>query len=61
MVPQHFPELEDQMCGFTIDHIYAKNTKSPDRVDALVWASTELMLMGEAGMPKENATFRYMN
>jgi phage terminase large subunit-like protein len=48
----HFPELEDQMCGFTVDHIYAKNTKSPDRVDALVWALTELMLMGEAGMPK---------
>ncbi len=48
----YFPELEDQMCGFTIDHIYAKNTKSPDRVDALVWALTELMLTGEAGMPK---------
>jgi phage terminase large subunit-like protein len=48
----HFPELEDQMCGFTVDHIYAKNTKSPDRVDALVWALTELMLMGEAGIPK---------
>ena len=48
----HFPELEDQMCGFTVDHIYAKHTKSTDRVDALVWALTELMLMGEAGMPK---------
>lgn len=48
----YFPQLEDQMCGFTIDHIYAKNSKSPDRVDALVWALTELMLVGEAGMPK---------
>jgi phage terminase large subunit-like protein len=48
----HFPELEDQMCGFTVDHIYAKNTKSPDRVDALVWALTELMLVAEAGVPK---------
>jgi len=48
----YFPELEDQMAGFTVDHIYAKNTKSPDRVDALVWALTELMLTGEAGVPK---------
>lgn len=48
----HFPELEDQMCSFTIDHIYTKNAKSPDRVDALVWALTDLMLKGEGGMPK---------
>tara|TARA_R100000426_G_scaffold7301_1_gene8858 strand:- start:10960 stop:12219 length:1260 start_codon:yes stop_codon:yes gene_type:complete len=32
-----FPELEDQMCSFTGD-----NTKSPDRLDALVWGLTEL-------------------
>lgn len=34
-----FAELEDQMCTFTPDNI-AEN--SPDRVDALVWALTEL-------------------
>ena len=31
--------LEDQMCRFTAD---GKMEKSPDRVDALVWALTEL-------------------
>lgn len=35
-----FSELEDQMCAYTPDG-YAG---SPDRVDALVWAITELML-----------------
>ncbi|MFC3051637.1 DNA-packaging protein [Kordiimonas pumila] len=34
-----FPELEDQMCTFT-----GSGTSSPDRVDALVWAVTSLML-----------------
>ena len=33
-----FPDLEDQMCAFTPDM-----TESPDRVDALVWAITDLM------------------
>ena len=32
-----FPELEDQMCSFI-----AGSNKSPDRLDALVWALTEL-------------------
>jgi predicted phage terminase large subunit-like protein len=36
-----FPELEDEMCAFTLEQ-HAQ--KSPDRVDALVWALTELML-----------------
>jgi phage terminase large subunit-like protein len=31
--------LEDQMCRFTAD---GEMEKSPDRVDALVWALTEL-------------------
>jgi predicted phage terminase large subunit-like protein len=35
-----FPELEDQMCSYTPDGYDG----SPDRVDALVWALTELML-----------------
>ncbi len=34
-----FPELEDQLCTFTPDTLV-----SPDRLDALVWAFTELML-----------------
>lgn len=33
------PELEDQLCNFT-----PESTDSPDRLDALVWALTELML-----------------
>jgi len=35
-----FPRLEDQLCAFTADHDGA----SPDRLDALVWALSELML-----------------
>lgn len=37
-----FPTLEDQMCSFTSD--FDRNTAgySPDRVDGLVWALTEL-------------------
>jgi phage terminase large subunit-like protein len=35
----HFPILESQMITFDPD-----KGKSPDRVDALVWAFTDLML-----------------
>lgn len=35
-----FPELEDQMCGYTA----RKGGKSPDRLDALVWAVTDLLI-----------------
>lgn len=34
-----FPELEDQLCTYTPD-----TTESPDRLDALVWAFTELLI-----------------
>jgi predicted phage terminase large subunit-like protein len=37
-----FPELEDQMCQYTPDGYDG----SPDRLDALVWAFTELMVTG---------------
>ena len=37
-----FPELERQMCDFAADGL--SNGRSPDRLDALVWAITELML-----------------
>ena len=36
----YFGRLEDQMCGWTGQ----PNEKSPDRVDALVWGLTHLML-----------------
>jgi hypothetical protein len=36
------PDLEDQMCSFTIDFDRVAEGYSPDRVDALVWALTEL-------------------
>ena len=32
-----FPELESQMCSYT-----GSTNESPDRLDALVWALTEL-------------------
>lgn len=39
-----FAKLEDQMCAFGPDG--KVEGRSPDRVDALVWALTELMLAG---------------
>jgi predicted phage terminase large subunit-like protein len=39
-----FPHLEDQMCGFTADFDRAAAGYSPDRVDALVWALSALLL-----------------
>lgn len=37
-----FATLEDQLCAFTTDFDRARAGYSPDRVDALVWALTEL-------------------
>ena len=42
-------ELEGQMCAFGADGL--ANGKSPDRLDALVWAITELMLAPTRGSP----------
>ena len=39
-----FAELEDQMCDFALTGL--SSGRSPDRLDALVWAITELMLSG---------------
>lgn len=39
-----FPVLEDQMCSFTPDFDRAKMGTSPDRLDALVWGLTELIV-----------------
>lgn len=46
------PELEDQMCQMTSTGFMGDG--SPDRVDALVWALTELML-GDAPRPWDEA------
>ena len=47
----HFHALEDQMCVFTLDHIYLHNAKSPDRVDALVWAVTDILYNSNFSKP----------
>lgn len=39
-----FPELEDQLCTFVPPEPGQTAVDSPDRLDALVWAFTELML-----------------
>jgi hypothetical protein len=39
-----FPALEDEMCDFALDGL--SSGRSPDRLDALVWAVTELMGRG---------------
>lgn len=44
-----FPQLEDEMCDFGPDGL--SNGRSPDRVDALVWAIGELMLK-RSGEPR---------
>jgi phage terminase large subunit-like protein len=43
------PELEDELCDFGPDGLSAG--RSPDRLDALVWAVTALML-GDAREPR---------
>jgi phage terminase large subunit-like protein len=48
-----FPELEDQMCAFVADGRGAvklpPGSGSPDRVDALVWALTDLLVEPRRG------------
>jgi phage terminase large subunit-like protein len=44
-----FPELEDEMCDFAFGEL--SSGRSPDRVDALVWALSSLMLKKE-GEPR---------
>jgi phage terminase large subunit-like protein len=39
-----FAQLEDQMCSFTSDFDRKTAGYSPDRLDAMVWALTELMV-----------------
>jgi hypothetical protein len=44
-----FPMLEDQMSAFTSDFDRGRAGYSPDHVDALVWALSELMVEPVAG------------
>ena len=46
-----FPALEDEMIGMTLNGTYHGPGRSPDRVDALVWALTEAMLGRRAPEP----------
>ena len=41
-------ELEDQMCSFTSDFDRNRAGYSPDRVDALVWGVTELLIQQQS-------------
>ena len=45
-----FPDLEDQMCQFGASMLYGAQRRalSPDRLDALVWAITELLVGDDA-------------
>ena len=45
-----FPQLEDEMCAFRLDGL--ADGRSPDRLDALVWAVTHLLLAPKAGEPR---------
>ena len=51
-----FPTLEDQQCAFTTDFDRKAAGFSPDRVDALVWAMSDLLV---EPMPNEGH-FEYM-
>ncbi|HYL48663.1 MAG TPA: terminase family protein [Stellaceae bacterium] len=44
------PALEDQLCAFTADFDRAASGTSPDRLDALVWAVTDLMANRDAAI-----------
>ena len=43
-----FAALEDQMCNW----VPGEGLPSPNELDALVWALTELLLQGEAPLPQ---------
>lgn len=45
-----FAALEDELCDF--ENVIASSGASPDRVDALVWAVSELLLTRRAGTPR---------
>ncbi len=46
-MPACFPALEDEMCDFGLDGL--SSGRSPDRLDALVWALTHLTYGARVG------------
>jgi predicted phage terminase large subunit-like protein len=54
-----FTQLEDQLCSFTSDFDRARAGYSPDRLDALVWALSEL-LVGPQHVPTQFVRINYM-
>ena len=54
-----FSALEDQMCSFTSDFDRARAGYSPDRLDALVWALSELMV-GPQHQPTRQIQINFM-
>jgi phage terminase large subunit-like protein len=45
-----FPQLEDEMCAFSVEGM--PGGASPDRLDALVWAVTQLALLPKRAEPR---------
>jgi predicted phage terminase large subunit-like protein len=54
-----FSALEDQLCSFTSDFDRARAGYSPDRLDALVWALSEL-LVGPEHVPTRQVQINFM-
>jgi phage terminase large subunit-like protein len=54
-----FTQLEDQLCSFTSDFDRTRAGYSPDRLDALVWALSEL-LVGPQHVPTRYVHIDYM-
>jgi phage terminase large subunit-like protein len=54
-----FTQLEDQLCSFTSDFDRARAGYSPDRLDALVWALSEL-LVGPQHQPTSQIYINFM-
>jgi hypothetical protein len=46
-----FSELEDQLCAFASDFDRGRAGYSPDRLDALVWAVSELGVAAQLQSP----------
>jgi predicted phage terminase large subunit-like protein len=55
-----FTELEDQLCAFTCDFDRSRAGYSPDRLDALVWALTDLMVTEQFDGVAQSGRFRWM-
>jgi phage terminase large subunit-like protein len=52
-----FASLEDQLCSFTSDFDRSRAGYSPDRLDALVWALSELMVQALEPPPPTFGTY----